>query len=480
MNDTHTKYNGTVPGLPYLGVDAGSPWIPNVFAEVVAAVKLQYEESMSTESETENNVSAEVMFRAVWQTLGFCSSPYALVCFAVALTLNRVALHLQGHRHREPKYVYEVGHALCAAALFYTMWELAFGNILPLGVFFVFTISCFAESVLCLWRGARALEHSEYTIFELAVLLYATERSKSFNWRHRSSPLSSSGDYDNVASFTESADLMASKIRPSIGNLLALFASVPAPIADCYSTLASRLIVHTLELSNARYLRTALTSVVYLVHTSHIVLSRPVSRLAICRHGPGIVALIVVAVSLAVHILARIAAGPQTTFQLQWKTLIDQLNCTGEQECSALVLRLATLLCNVSALRGPNPAGDSPQEWAPVRLTEVCTELGDYSDSEYYLESTTDSELDSESEPEELSDADALANFTVDARKRTRSRPLRLRECVVCRVRPRTVVVWPCGCLALCAHCRDALTLRGFQQRCSCCRAEVAAYSELS
>lgn len=51
--------------------------------------------------------------------------------------------------------------------------------------------------------------------------------------------------------------------------------------------------------------------------------------------------------------------------------------------------------------------------------------------------------------------------------------------CVVCRISPRNVVLWPCKCFALCEDCRISLGLRGFNS-CVCCRSEVHGYSKLN
>ncbi|KAF2747801.1 hypothetical protein M011DRAFT_422795 [Sporormia fimetaria CBS 119925] len=51
-------------------------------------------------------------------------------------------------------------------------------------------------------------------------------------------------------------------------------------------------------------------------------------------------------------------------------------------------------------------------------------------------------------------------------------------QCVVCQCEPRTVLVWPCGCLSLCDGCRVALAAKNYTN-CVCCRTNVAAYSRL-
>jgi hypothetical protein len=51
-------------------------------------------------------------------------------------------------------------------------------------------------------------------------------------------------------------------------------------------------------------------------------------------------------------------------------------------------------------------------------------------------------------------------------------------QCVVCQLTPRTVLVWPCGCLSLCDECRVGLASKNFTS-CVCCRTKVVAYSRL-
>lgn len=52
-------------------------------------------------------------------------------------------------------------------------------------------------------------------------------------------------------------------------------------------------------------------------------------------------------------------------------------------------------------------------------------------------------------------------------------------NCVVCKMNPRNVVLWPCTCFALCEDCRISLGLRGFNS-CVCCRTEIHGYSRLN
>lgn len=51
-------------------------------------------------------------------------------------------------------------------------------------------------------------------------------------------------------------------------------------------------------------------------------------------------------------------------------------------------------------------------------------------------------------------------------------------QCVVCQISPRTVLVWPCGCLSLCDECRVGLASKNYTT-CVCCRTSVTAYSRL-
>jgi hypothetical protein len=51
-------------------------------------------------------------------------------------------------------------------------------------------------------------------------------------------------------------------------------------------------------------------------------------------------------------------------------------------------------------------------------------------------------------------------------------------QCVVCQSTPRTILVWPCGCLSMCDDCRVGLAARNYS-KCICCRTDIAAYSRL-
>ena len=51
-------------------------------------------------------------------------------------------------------------------------------------------------------------------------------------------------------------------------------------------------------------------------------------------------------------------------------------------------------------------------------------------------------------------------------------------QCVVCQSSPRTIMVWPCGCLSVCDECRVGVAARNFGN-CLCCRTGVVAYSRL-
>ncbi|KAK7208407.1 hypothetical protein BZA70DRAFT_49971 [Myxozyma melibiosi] len=50
--------------------------------------------------------------------------------------------------------------------------------------------------------------------------------------------------------------------------------------------------------------------------------------------------------------------------------------------------------------------------------------------------------------------------------------------CVVCQASQRSIVLWPCKCVAICEDCRASLAVRNFKG-CVCCRRDVVSYSKL-
>jgi len=50
--------------------------------------------------------------------------------------------------------------------------------------------------------------------------------------------------------------------------------------------------------------------------------------------------------------------------------------------------------------------------------------------------------------------------------------------CVVCQDAPRTILLWPCGCLSMCDDCRVSMATRNFTN-CVCCRTGTEAFSRL-
>ena len=51
-------------------------------------------------------------------------------------------------------------------------------------------------------------------------------------------------------------------------------------------------------------------------------------------------------------------------------------------------------------------------------------------------------------------------------------------SCVVCQSATRTIIVWPCRCLALCEDCRVCLAHNNYKS-CVCCRQGVEGFSRI-
>lgn len=50
--------------------------------------------------------------------------------------------------------------------------------------------------------------------------------------------------------------------------------------------------------------------------------------------------------------------------------------------------------------------------------------------------------------------------------------------CVICQVRPREIITWPCKCFAICESCRLSLVTKGMEG-CVCCRRDVEGVSKV-
>lgn len=94
--------------------------------------------------------------------------------------------------------------------------------------------------------------------------------------------------------------------------------------------------------------------------------------------------------------------------------------------------------------------------------------------------------------PTEEEEERDLEHFVLEQRSKSRARAARGStwesgaegmglggpQCVVCQSTPRTILVWPCGCLSMCDDCRVGLAARNYT-KCICCRTDIAAYSRL-
>ncbi|QLL30532.1 hypothetical protein HG536_0A03500 [Torulaspora globosa] len=296
---------------------------------VLNATRLQYEQAVASDELIPS-------LESVVDTIGYFFSSYAVASFVTALILNRfvimASLRSNTARTSLPLWSKFVLHLSALVPLFYnviqTLNQVGIIEVFPaMGfpfylarTFTIFAWSHCVETFITTTTNSKPLEESDYTIFELSVQFYYLSQR----------------------------------------NLYLTMA--PEYLSDCLMALLGRIWIHIVEMFNLRKHRLAgstvlnITNIIFLIYQvkTHGFDSIPVSTRY--RHFPKIFSLFLIVMSVATYALACLVRknpfGNQEydTKELQFHSFMhnwwNHLNCTGEEEFSHVVNKLALLLCN--------------------------------------------------------------------------------------------------------------------------------------
>lgn len=294
----------------------------------VKAIKLQYEQTLDVDT---------LWFgvESIKELTYYLLSSYAIASFITALILNRIvimaSLRSTANRVVLPVWSRLVLHLSAIIPLFYTLLQVLcqYGMIeklkpLEFSTFLSRTFACYAwsncvETFVASTTNTLPLEESDYSIFELSILFYSLKKNKQ--------------------------------------------ASLPLQgyLPDCMMATLGRLLVHVVELFQCRKYRLFGSTILNGAGVGHFIYkvryyglgSLPVATRY--RNFPKIFSLFLIMMSASIYSLAYLVRldpfgnnglDPQElqfySFMRNWW---EHLNCTGEEEFSCVVVKLATLLC---------------------------------------------------------------------------------------------------------------------------------------
>lgn len=296
---------------------------------VINATKLQYEQAISSEELIPS-------LQSLIDTIGYFFSSYAVASFVTALILNRfvimASLRSNTTRVSLPIWSRLILHLSAIIPLLYnviqTLSQVQLIRVLPTvdfplylaRTFTIFAWSHCVETLVTTTTNSKPLEESDYTIFELSVQFYY---------------LSQRNYYVVMA---------------------------PEYLSDCLMALLGRVWIHVVELFNIRKYRLAGSTLLNVINITFLFYqmrkygleSIPVSTRY--RHFPKIFSLFLILISVMSYALAcLVRKNPFGSHQADTKDLQfysfmhnwwNHLNCTGEEEFSHVVNKLALLLCN--------------------------------------------------------------------------------------------------------------------------------------
>lgn len=297
------------------------------------AIESQYWEVWSDEE-----ISSTL--RSFNDIVGFFFSEYSVLCFTIAVLLNRLISTIsRRNRLSRANLRPEIGivsHMSCVVILGWVMFDLLSRLVLaqvyqikvmspPLSLYFMlFSWSYCVETVISLLSNSSPLEGSDYTIFEISIEFYLLQR-KGINIAHQVEYL-----------------------------------------PDCIMAIANRIMIHVLEMNKIRHYRLLGSTILNLCHISYLFFIyetkglRGIPMLTKFRHFPKMFSLFIVITSLVAYLLAYIVRfdpfgrkdrnPDELQFHSFMKNWRKHLNFTGEEDFSPMLSKLAILLTSGSGV----------------------------------------------------------------------------------------------------------------------------------
>ncbi|KAL3232532.1 ERAD-associated E3 ubiquitin-protein ligase ASI1 [Nakaseomyces bracarensis] len=311
-------------------------------------------ESQYVEVWSEQEISSTL--RSFNDIVGFFFSEYSVLCFTIAVLLNRfISIISRRNRLNRTNLRPEIGllsHLSCIMILGWVMFDLLSRLVLaqmykkdvispPLSLYFIlFSWSYCVETVISLLSNSSPLEGSDYTIFEISIEFYLLQRKEI-----------------NIAEQVEY-------------------------LPDCVMAIANRIMIHILEMHKLRKYRLLGSTLLNLGHISYLFFIyqtkglQGIPMLTKFRHFPKMFSLFIVIISLISYLLAYIVRfdpfgnsyrnPDELQFHSFMKNWRKHLNFTGEEDFSPMLSKLAILLTSGSSVseRGTR------YEYPSVKLTQ--------------------------------------------------------------------------------------------------------------
>lgn len=296
---------------------------------LMEAVNVHYQEAVASSGLLINLQSA-------LDIIGYFFSTYAVACFVIALILNRFVLmaslrsntrtvllpvwsRYTVHLMAIVPLVYNITQALCQLEVIAVFPPVEVPFFLA-RTFLIFAWSHCVETFITTTTNLKPLEESDYTIFELSLQFYFLCQSPQN------------------------------------------YAQLQGHLPDFLTALIGRVLIHTVEMLDLRRYRLWSSTILnffsigylaYRVQHSGLDSLPAFTRI---RHFPKIFSIFLILLSVLTYLLACLvrknpfSSRQFDTSELQFHSFMhnwwNHLNCTGEEEFSSVISKLALLLCS--------------------------------------------------------------------------------------------------------------------------------------